>query len=69
AAFEVGVISDNFEDIIMRSAIDRFYHRQTADLSKYVVLVVPLNEDADIRLIYKSSEHTLWQLKLNYYRN
>jgi hypothetical protein len=69
ASIEVGVISDIYKDIKMRAAVERFYHKQTAELSKNVELVVPVNQDADIRLIYKSSEQTLWQLKLNYYWN
>jgi hypothetical protein len=53
----------------MRAAIERFYHKQTAELTKNVELVVPINQDADIRFIYKESNHALWQLKFNYYWN
>lgn len=69
ASIEVGVISDIYQDIKIRAAIERFYHKQGVELSKNVEIVVPINQDADFRLIYKSSEQALWQLKLNYYWN
>lgn len=69
ASAEVGVIADLYKDIKVRASLEHFYHKSSERLSQKVELVIPINQDADIRFMYEAAQKTQWRIKYNYYWN